>query len=171
MWPFKQIKAWFAFPEYRDSVAALVAYLPVGDLNAIAEWERVHIKYTPDVDDKGNYDPTKEYNGADLTIKMKEGDCESKAAVFVEVGNSPEWAADGWEFHHMRMVFTNREGELKGHDVAYFRNTRKGVQGWFENGPHIGTYTDLRQFYLREQGWKIDDLWAVNDMGERTWKR
>ena len=166
MWPFKQIKEWF-FPkqylEYRDSVVTLVAYLPVGDISALFTWEELHIPYRYDTDTgkkDGKYDRLQNYNGADLTIKAKGGDCESKASVFVEVGNSPEWTAAGWSFRHILMVYA----DYTAHDVALYTGP-KGQTGWFDGAIYSGDYSAMKKHY-DSIGWYITYWAVVNDIGQ-----
>ena len=160
--PFKAIKAWFAFPEYRDSVAALVAYLPVGDLDSLVMWREKWIPYKSDKGDGGGLD---NYNGADLTIKAKGGDCESIAAVYSEVIR--QWK--NWESWHVCFVFTRTEGKTyEAHDVAVFIDP-KGRQGWIGGDIHYGNYEDFKNYY-NDIGWKIVDWFVVNDIGQKVSK-
>src|SRR3990167_171639 len=159
MWPFKQIKAWFAWPEYRDSLAALVAYLPVGDLSALVMWRVKWVPYKSDEGDGGGLD---NYNGADLTIKAKGGDCESIAAVYSETVR--QWSQ--WESWHVCFVFTRTDGKTyEAHDVAFFVDD-KGRMGWIDGGIYYGDYKAFLQAYDL-QGWHIIDWWQANDIGEK----
>ena len=163
MWPFKQVKNWFFPPcEYRDSVAALVAYLPIGNLDNLLCWSKKWIPYRSDTNTgkpDGVYDPLQNYNGADLTIKAKGGDCESIAAVFVEVIDSPEWTAAGWASQHICMVYSNNTA----HDVCFFDGPNG--TGWIDGAIYYGTYTDMRAYY-DSIGWRIIDWWIANDLGQ-----
>lgn len=163
---FKKIKKWFSFPEYQDSLAKLIAYLPVGRVDLLLEWALVWIPYKRDLDAQRNYDPLQNYNGADLTIKAKSGDCESIAAVFKEVISSPEWTARGWAAEHVCFVFPNpdKPREYLGHDVCFFIG-EEGGSGWIDGKIYYGDYSDMRKFY-DSIGWHITDWWLVNDMGE-----
>jgi len=157
--PFKAIKNWFAFPEYRDSVAALVAYLPIGDLSALMMWRK---KWVPYKSDEGNGGGLDNYNGADLSIKAKGADCESIAAVYSEVIR--QWPQ--WESWHVCFVFTRTDGKTyEAHDVAAFLNP-KGEQGWIDGPAYYGGYNDMFAFYKAE-GWHIIDWWQANDIGEK----
>ena len=162
MWPFKQVKDWF-FPqeylEYRDSLRGLVLYLPVGNLDALVAWRKKHVPYRSDTDTgkpDGKYDRLQNYNGADLTIKAKGGDCESIAAVYSEVIRA--WA--GWESWHVRMVYADNTA----HDVAVFCDP-DGNMGWIDGAIYCGGYDDMRAFY-DSIGWHIIDWQTVNDIGE-----
>lgn len=161
---FKRFKDWVtAGTEYRPDVKSLIAYLPVGDLPVLLYWQKRYIPYKRDLDDKGNYDRTKEYNGADLTIKLRAGDCESIAAVFSEVIRA--WA--GWLSGHIMFTFydQNEGGKLKGHDVAYFV-TPDGRPGWIDGAVMYGGPYEMLSYY-RAIGWPIQDWWYVNDLGEK----
>lgn len=162
--PFKAIKDWFFPKEYLEpqpNLDALVAYLPVGDLAALAAWVRQNIPYHLDIDENGRFDKTQDYNGADLTIKMGRGDCDSKGAVFSEVIR--RWK--GWQSGHSYFQFTNAKGERKAHDVCWFI-TPSGQKGWMENAPLFGSNKEMVEFYAGI-GWKIDNIYPVNDIGER----
>lgn len=170
MWPFKQIKNWF-FPreylDYRDSLRGLIEYLPAGNLEALVAWRNTHILYRSDTGTgkpDGRYDPLQNYNGADLTIREKSGDCESIAAVYSEVIR--QWA--GWESWHVAFFFPNPDegGKYSGHDVAVFF-TPDLRQGWIDGGVHYGGYEDMYAFYQAE-GWVIEDWWVANDIGQNT---
>lgn len=168
---FKGIKEWF-FPkeylEYRDSLAGVVAYLPPGDLNALVAWRNKHLPYRSDTDTgkpDGKYDPTQEYNGADLTIKMKGGDCESLAAFCSEVIR--EWK--GWSTFHVLMYFVDRtdpKKTLKGHDIATF-TTPSGKMGWIDGDVHWGNIHDMKKFYADEWGWDIKSWYTASDIGQK----
>jgi len=158
MWPLRQIKAWFAFPEYRNSVAALVAYLPVGDITSLIAWRNKWIKYKTDAGDGRGPD---NYNGADLTIKLMFGDCESIAAVFVEV---IRWWF-GWDAVHVLFVFTCDNGNTyEAHDVACYTDPH-GLRGWIDGIEYCGGYSAMRKHY-DAIGWKLEDWWIVNDLGQ-----
>lgn len=164
MWPFKQIKEWFAFPEYRDSVEALLAYLPVGDLQSLIDWVAKWIPYKYDTDtgeENGKYDPLQNFNGADLTIKAKRGDCESKAAVFVEIIR--RWF--GWDAWHITFCFTREFDKYEAHDVVFFVDP-DGQMGWIDGIIYYGDYKAMRQHYDLI-GWAIYDWWVANDLGEK----
>ena len=159
---FKSIKEWF-FPPYMrevDSVNELIGLLPVGDLDALCEWVRVYIPYHHDLDENGKYDPLQNYNGADLTIKARRGDCESKAAVCSEV---IRWRK-GWKTGHTYFQFDNRLGERKAHDICWFI-APSGQRGWIEGTPHFGNEKEMIEYYAGA-GWKIDFVQEVNDIGE-----
>ena len=164
MWPFKQIKNWFFPPtylEYRDSVDALVAYLPAGDLDALAAWCEKWVPYRSDTDTgkpDGIYDPLQNYNGADLTIKAKGGDCESIAAVYVEV--IAQW--HGWQSEHVYMAYA----DYTAHDVCYFQRP-DGTTGWIDGQVWDGGYEDMYAFYKAE-GWLITDWWVASDIGQEV---
>lgn len=160
---FTAIKDLFCYRlDPQPSLATLVEYLPVGDLLNLEEWVKTNIRYVADAKD------WQEYQGADLAIREGSGDCEEKAAVKVEVGNSEKWAREGWEFHHIRMVFTRDGGKThEGHDIAHFANEREGREGWMDAGVYDGTYEDMYAAY-KADGWDIQDWWMVNDMGVRT---
>ena len=155
------LSSWFnAGTEYRDSLAGLVAYLPVGDLEVLIYWRQKWIPYRSDTDTglpDGKYDPLQNYNGADLTIKAKGGDCESIAAVFSEVIRA--W--HGWRSFHICMVYANNTA----HDVAFFIDPN-GRTGWIDGGVHYGHYEDMKDFYACV-GWNITYWWEVNDLGEK----
>ena len=166
MWPFKQVKNWF-FPkeylDYRDSLRGLVLYLPVGDLDALVAWRKKHIPYRSDTDTglpDGKYDPLQNFNGADLTIKAKGGDCESIAAVYVEVGDSPEWTAAGWAWEHVCMVYADNTA----HDVAFFY-APDGRTGWIDGVVYYGDLAAMRAYY-DSIDWSITNWWVANDLGE-----
>ena len=155
---FKDIKEWFAFPEYRDSLASLVEYLPPGNLKALIEWTDKWIPYTSDEGDGAGLD---NYNGADLTIKAKGGDCESIAAVYSEVIR--QWK--GWESWHVCFVFTREYNKYEAHDIAFFVDNENRM-GWIDGGIFYGGYEAFRQHYDL-MGWKILDWWRASDSGER----
>ena len=166
MWPFKQVKNWF-FPkeylDYRDSLRGLVLYLPAGDLDALVAWCKKWVPYRSDTDTglaDGKYDPLQNYNGADLTIKARGGDCESIAAVYVEVGDSPEWTAAGWSFFHVCMVYANNTA----HDVARFDHV-DGRTGWIDGVVYYGDLAAMRAYY-DSIDWSITNWWVANDLGE-----
>lgn len=166
MWPFQQVKDWF-FPkeylEYRDSLRGLVLYLPIGDIEALIAWRKRWIPYRSDTDTgkpDGKYDPLQNYNGADLTIKAKGGDCESIAAVFVEVGDSPEWTAVGWSFKHILMVYA----DYTAHDVAFFTDP-DGKTGWIDGIAYYGDFKAMKAYY-DSIDWIITYWAIVNDIGE-----
>ena len=165
IWLFKQIKNWFAFPEYRDSLAALVVYLPVGDLESLLMWAKKWLPYRYDTDtgeENGKYDPLQNYNGADLTIKAKRADCESIAAVFSEV---IRWWK-GWESWHVCFVFTRTYNKYEAHDVCFFKRP-DGSMGWIDGQVYEGGYNAFKQHYDLI-GWDICDWYIVNDMGIKT---
>lgn len=155
---FRVIKDWFFPPlEYKGSVKELVEYLPVGDLDVLCLWVEKWIPYVKDSDTKG----LDNYNGADLTIKAKYGDCESKAAVFVEViSHWKNWAAG-----HIWFSF-NHNGIYKAHDVCWYI-TPKGTRGWIEVAPKVGGIDEMRQYY-KFIGWDIISTYCVNDIGEKV---
>lgn len=158
------------YSDYRDSVAALVAYLPEGDLETLVLWRRKWVPYRSDTDTgeaDGEYDKLQNYNGADLTLKAGHGDCESRGAICKEVISSPEWAAKGWASEHIYFSFIRPDGTKSAHDVAYYTHT-DGRKGWIEGRiVHEGDYNDLVAHYAG-LGWNIIKLWAVNDMGEKV---
>lgn len=169
---FSGVKNWFFPPEYleyRDSLRGLVEYLPPGDLDALVAWRKKHVPYKSDTDTgkpDGKYDYTQEYNGADLTIKMKAGDCESIAALYSEV---IRWWK-GWRSHHILMYFVDRKGpkkKLQGHDVAVF-TTPAGKLGWIDGEIHWGGYPEMKKFYADEWGWDIKSWWVANDIGQKV---
>ena len=160
----KGIKEWFFPKEYLEpqpSLDALVAYLPVGDLAALSAWVKHNIPYHRDLDENGNYDKLQNYNGADLTIRARRGDCESRGAIFSEVIR--RWK--GWSSGHAYFKFVDDKGAKKAHDICWFV-TPSGQHGWMENAPHFGTDKEMVKFYAGI-GWKIDAIHQVNDMGER----
>lgn len=167
MWPFKQIKDWFtAGSVFQDTLAKTIAYLPVGDLRLLLDYQRLFLSYKPDVCPLG----LDNYNGAELTIRAKGGDCESLAAFFVEV---IRWWF-GWESWHVCFVFTRRYNVYEAHDVAFFKRP-DGSMGWIEAHPmpnsnaggiYDGGYEAFRQHYDLA-GWTILDWWETNDAGER----
>lgn len=146
------------YSDYQPSVAALVAYLPVGDLETLRLWREKHIPYVKDTDPKG----LDNYNGADLTIAAKGGDCESIAAVYKEV--IQRWP--GWQAWHVLFVFveTGGNGTYKAHDVCVFVDP-DGEQGWIDGGVCMGGYSTMRASY-EALGWHITDWWVVNDIGQ-----
>lgn len=168
---FGGIIKWFkAGGEYKSSLADLIAYIPVGDLELLADWVKTHIPYRHDTDTgeaDGEYDKLQNYNGADLTLKAGHGDCESRGAICKEVISSPEWAAKGWASEHIYFSFIRPDGTKSAHDVAYYTHT-DGRKGWIEGRiVHEGDYNDLVAHYAG-LGWNIIKLWAVNDMGEKV---
>ena len=164
---FSGIVKWFtAGNEYRGSLKELIEYLPVGDLELLVAWRKRYIPYRSDTNTgkpEGEYDFTQEYNGADLTIKMRGGDCESIAAVYSEVIRA--WK--GWSSSHVQFTFIdeNTGGQLKAHDVAVF-TTPSGKHGWIDGGINWGNRLDMEKFYV-DWGWKLRQLWRVNDLGEK----
>ena len=162
MWPFKQAKEWF-FPkeylEYRDNLRGLVLYLPVGNLDALVAWRKEWVPYRSDTDtglSDGKYEPLQNFNGADLTIKAKGGDCESIAAVYVEV--IAWW--HGWTAEHITMVYADNTA----HDVAFFY-APDGRTGWIDGDVHYGNRADMKAYY-DSIGWYITDGWVANDIGQ-----
>jgi hypothetical protein len=150
------------YSDYKDSLDALVSYLPSGDLDTLLRWGKKWIPYRHDIDKDGKYDPLQNYNGADLTIKAKGGDCESIAAVHSEVIR--RWPK--WESWHVCMVFTRDCGDTyEAHDVAVFKDPTYG-QGWIDGQIFYGDYEAMYGFYKGE-GWAIVGWWEVNDLGER----
>ena len=161
---FKSIKDWF-FPPYMKEVKSLtelVGLIPVGDLDALCEWMNHYIPYHHDVDENGKYDKTQNYNGADLTIIMKRGDCESKAAVCSEV---IRWWK-GWKSGHTYFRFIRNGGQYEAHDICWFI-TPSGKHGWIEGIPHYGDTKQMIEYYAG-MGWKIDYVTPVNDIGQST---
>lgn len=160
---FKTIAKWFFPPysEYRDSVQKLVEYLPAGNLEVLCNWVSTWITYSGDFDSAGNYDPLQNFNGADLTIRAKSGDCESIAAVFVEIIR--HWK--GWEASHISFWFTDVYGIKKAHDVCYFK-APDGKEGWIEKEPiYFDNYTIID--WYKKLGWDIYRIEFVNDIGEK----
>ena len=88
------------------------------------------------------------------------GDCESIAAVYVEVGDSPEWTAAGWTWEHVVMVYEDNTA----HDVGFFHHP-DGRTGWIDGDVHYGDRADMRAYY-DSVGWYITDWWVVNDIGQ-----
>ena|SRR3990167_1363694 len=159
MWPFKQIKDWFCFPEKKNSVAEIILYLPVGDLPSLWAYEDKFLPYKADLDKDGKYDKLKEFQGADLTILQGGGDCEDLAAFRSEIIR--HWY--GWESWHICFVFVVN-GEYKGHDVDFFKRP-DGSMGWNDGITYEGGY-DAFVKQNKAVGWEIWDFWMVNDMGE-----
>jgi hypothetical protein len=156
---FKAIKDWFFPPlEYRDNLRDLALYLPVGNLDALVAWCNKWIPYRRDLNEQGGFDPLQNYNGADLTIKAKAGDCESIAAVYSEVIRT--WT--GCESWHVFMLYADG----KAHDVAVF-TLPGGRQGWIDGQVHYGGYEAMYAYY-KADGWYITDWWVVNDLGQAT---
>ena len=164
---WKGIKDWF-FPPYMKrakSLKELTALIPVGNLTALCEYtnEFVPYRYDTDTGEKdGKYDPLKNYNGADLTLKAGHGDCESKAAVHCEVIRT--WGG-GWSETHLWFAFTDSYGVKRAHDICFF-TTPEGREGWIEGQAQFGDRNQLVEFY-KGWGWSITKLYAVNDMGEK----
>jgi hypothetical protein len=155
MWPFKGIKEWF-FPkeylEYKDNIKDVAGYLPVGDLEILKEYGKRIIPYVKDTDIK-NLD---NYNGGDLTLKLRFGDCESIAAFYVEV--VAHW--EGWVSSHIYMLYENG----KAHGVAHFINP-EGFSYWIDGAVYKGSYKEMFDFY-KSVGWDIKEMAVVNDLGE-----
>ena len=149
---FKRIKNYFcAGSEYRPTLEALIEYLPAGDLEALNFWVNKFIPYKSDTDPLG----LDNFNGADLTIKERAGDCESIAAIYVEVIRAWKY----WESVHVVMLW-----EKSGHDVCFFK-TPSGSTGWIDGKIFWGGIPDLKKYYGTER--KILSLFYVNDIGEK----
>lgn len=157
---FRSLKEWFFPPylEYREDVKSLTEYLPAGDLDALAAWRAHHIPYVGDFDANGRFDKLQDFNGADLTIKAKGGDCESIAAVYIEVIR--HWK--GWRAWHVTMWYDDGSG----HDVCAF-TTPAGKQGWIDGVVRWGGYAEMADFYTSID-WKIKRWYEANDLGEEV---
>jgi len=153
--------------KFQNTLAKTIAYLPVGNLYVLKRYQETFLPYKSDLDAQGRYDKTQEYNGAELTIMLKGGDCESLAAFFSEIIRA--WL--GWESWHVMFVFIDdSDGEYKAHDVAFFKRpngTVGWIDGWAEsNFLHEGGYEAFVPFYAT-WGWYVEGWWLVNDMGEK----
>lgn len=174
LWPpFRQIKEWFAFPQKQKDLAAIIAYIRVGALEDLLAYQKAFLPYRSDTDTgepDGKYDKTQEYNGAELTIILGGGDCESLAGFFSEV---IRWWK-GWESWHVCFVFTRVYNKYEAHDVCFFKRPN-GSMGWMEAHPtpesnaggiYEGGYEAFRQHYDLI-GWEILDWWKASDTGEK----
>lgn len=155
---FKKFYNWAtAGTKYKGSLKELIEYLPVGDLTVLTFWINKFIPYKYDTDAAGNYDALQNYNGADLTIRMRCGDCESKAAIFVEVIRA--WP--GWDSYHILLEYDCPPY----HDIGFFV-APDGSSGFFEGVVKYGSIADVKKYFTRP-GQTVVALYLVNDIGEK----